>query len=124
MAVHLNARLKTRFIPLLFILALLVSLGATLLHASADGVSPSAADDELSDVSRDEIQAVMSEGTDPGRLNRSPGFSTILAAPQPIERPNAVDLDALNDEDLPSPRYLDFSDELPAQPQEVSPEQK
>lgn len=59
MAVHLNARLKTRYIPLIFGVAILVIVGNALARAEGG----------------------------PSRLNRRPGFSPITVAPRPGERP-------------------------------------
>jgi hypothetical protein len=124
MAVHLNARLKTRFIPYLFTVAVFVIITTALAHATLE-------------VAPDELRAVMDESVDPSRLDRRPGFSEIVVAPRPGERPTTGILSAQNAEeplsagnasplinaqavsDSPG-RYLDFSDELPAQPGEAS----
>lgn len=134
MAVHLNARLKTRFIPFLFTAAILITLGESLARASSEGgpssgevpsaVAPAESDESLG-VTREEIRAVMSEGVDPSRLDRRPGFSPIVVAPRPGEHPSTASLNArVDDESRPAAHYLDFTDELPAQPQEASPDQR
>ena len=141
MAVHLNARLKTRFIPYLFTLAILLVVTETLAHAGSDS-SSSVYEGEGEDmplapslsVTRQELQAVMSEGTDPDRLDRRPGFSDTIIAPRPGEHPTTGSLSARKEEEPPPgggsssglssfpANYLDFSDELPAQPGEALPE--
>lgn len=81
MSVHLNARLKTRYIPLLFSVALLITLGAAIsraAHASADGPGGGAPVPAEPFVSELEIREVMSEGVDPSRVERRPGFSTTI----------------------------------------------
>jgi hypothetical protein len=137
MAVHLNAHLKTRFVPYLFTVAILVVVTAALAHASASSDdapgAPSvdnAGDDAVS-VTREELQAVMSESVDPERLDRRPGFSEIVVAQHVGERPTTGVLNARKEEEpppggsgSPSMNYLDFSDELPAQPSEASPGQR
>ena len=116
MAVHLNARLKTRFIPFfLFTAAALVSVLALLAHASPEGLP----------VSREEIQMVMSEGVDPGRLDRRPGFSPIVVAPRPGEHPSTGASGARKEEEpLPEGSSSSISDELPAQPGPATSDQR
>jgi hypothetical protein len=115
MAVHLNARLNTRFIPVLFTLAVLLSLGATLVHASTDGVASPDDAQALTVAPPDEaaeLRAVMDESVDPSRIDRRPGFSTVIVAPQ---------LNARKDEE---PARQDVSDRLSVQPQEAQPDQR
>ena len=147
MAVHLNARLNTRFIPVLFTVAALLCLGGTLAHASAesDGARPlplaSPADAPLA--TAEELSAVMSEGVDSARLDRRPGLGEITVAPRPGEHPSTGSLSARQDvnqgahlgahqSEEPGPvmgpgssgNYLDFSDSVPAQPAEAAPDSR
>jgi hypothetical protein len=93
MAVHLNAPLKTRFIPFLFTIAVLASAFVAIARASEQDL-----DDAPS-----ELRAVMSEGVDPGRLDRRPGFSPIVYAPRVGEHPWVGSLPASDDEETPEP---------------------
>ena len=111
----------------------LLILAGSLVHASAEDAPPpnNAASEDSGDaaVTRDELRAVMSESVDPGRLNRTPGLSPIVVAPRPGEHPTTGKLNARKDEEpapggLGSPRYLDFSDQLSAQPGEPSVDQR
>jgi hypothetical protein len=104
MAVHLNARLKTRFIPALFAVVALTSLLGSLSHANGDPAAESLI------VPREELDAVMSESVDPSRLDRRPGISPItIAMPGSGEQP------------APGEEYPILTDQLPAQPSEAEP---
>lgn len=125
MAVHLNAHLKTRFIPILFTVVALLTLSETLARASSDGEALPAESDESLGVTREELRAVMSESDDPSRLDRRPGFSPITVAPRPGEHPSTGSLNArVEDGSRPAAHYMDFTDALPAQPQEAAPDQR
>src|SRR5262245_41241081 len=103
MAVHLNARLNTRFIPHLIGAVAFVLLFSSLAHAATldeEGVSIVAeSTSALSEVSSDELKAVMSEGQEPARIDRRPGFSPMIVAPRPGERPTTGSLTARNEEE-------------------------
>ena len=89
MAVHLNAHLKTRFIPMLFVAAALLSWAASTVHAS-ENTHPTLRP------AREELRSLMEEDamdTTPSTsrsgvqakkgINRQPGFSPIIYSAEP-----------------------------------------
>jgi hypothetical protein len=91
MAVHLDARLNTRFIPILFSVALALIVASAAVHAHASGdLSQSAAQDQIQtqvqepleaqDTPREELRELM-ENAKPERVDRRPGFSPISLVP-------------------------------------------
>ena len=87
MAVHLNARLNTRLIPILFsaAIALLVASAAVHAHASGDATQDQIQTQfqeplETQDIPREELREVM-ENAKPERVDRRPGFSPVTLAP-------------------------------------------
>lgn len=97
MAVHLNARLNTRFIPVLFAVAILTSLISSFVHASAEqvlearseaqplqyGIEDLCAAPADAETMARELEEALRDGADPARIDRVPGFSpiTVVAAP-------------------------------------------
>lgn len=104
MAVHLNARLNTRFIPILFAVAILTSLISSFVHASSEIILPdpqqleyevedlsAAPDGEALARDRFEVEEILRESIDPTRIDRVPGFSPtqVVAVPSPESAPVA-----------------------------------
>ena len=108
MSVHLSARLNTRFIPILFSVALALMVATAAVHAHASGElnqdqiqtqvqEPSEASEELRD---------LMENAKPERVDRRPGFSPItFASPPAKEEPVAENAE----QPLPPPAA--FSDD-------------
>jgi hypothetical protein len=103
MAVHLNARLNTKFVPILFATALLTSLLGSRARASLEtAAEPPAPEYGLPQgappMELDEVRAL---GTDPERVDRRPGITPITMAgagdslQAPADRDQATESDRL-----------------------------
>lgn len=75
MAIHFYARLETRFIPILLLMAALLSLAPSLTARAAG----SPAGQGSAEIGREELRALVRE-SHPARLDRRPGLSAVSYA--------------------------------------------
>jgi hypothetical protein len=129
-AVHLNARLHSRFIPILFSMAvaLVAASSVGLGHAHAAGeptvLQPSALDENAPlsavdplETTREEIRALVQD-SHPEYIERTPGFSPITVVPEKSKEPIA----GIGSSDQPQMEMM--TDQLQTQPLELSAEQR